>query len=64
LIRSDACQGLSHLGINIDPEKNNQKSNKSFEIQKRGNRVKILVVPTNEELEIAQQTLKCIQNLL
>jgi acetate kinase len=64
LIRGSACQGLAHLGIEIDPEKNNQKSNKSFEIQKRGSRVKVLVVPTNEELEIAEQTLKCIQNLL
>jgi acetate kinase len=64
LIRDGACQGLSHLGIKIDPEKNNQKSNNAFEIQKRGSRVKVLVVPTNEELEIAEQTLKCIQNLL
>jgi acetate kinase len=64
LIRGGACQGLAHLGIEIDPEKNNQKSNKSFEIQKRGSRIKVLVVPTNEELEIAEQTLKCIQNLL
>jgi len=64
LIRGGACQGLAHLGIEIDPEKNNQKSNKSFEIQKRGSRIKVLVVPTNEELEIAEQALKCIQNLL
>jgi acetate kinase len=63
LIRAGACRGLSHLGIEIDPEKNNQKSKKVFEIQTRGSTVKVLVIPTNEELEIAEQTLACIQNL-
>ena len=63
LIRAGACRGLSHLGIAIDPEKNNQKSKKAFEIQTRGSTVKVLVIPTNEELEIAEQTLACIQNL-
>ncbi len=63
LIRADACRGLSHLGIDVDPEKNNQKSKKAFEIQTRGSTVKVLVIPTNEELEIAEQTLACIQNL-
>jgi acetate kinase len=63
LIRAGACRGLSHLGIEIDPEKNNQKSKKAFEIQTRGSTVKVLVIPTNEELEIAEQTLACIQNL-
>ncbi len=58
-----ACRGLSHLGVEIDSEKNNQKSKKAFEIQTRGSTVKVLVVPTNEELEIAEQTLACIQNL-
>ncbi len=63
LIRAGSCRGLSHLGIEIDPEKNNQKSKKAFEIQTRGSTVKVLVIPTNEELEIAEQTLACIQNL-
>ena len=63
LIRAGACQGLAHLGIEIDPEKNNRKSKKAFEIQTRGSTVKVLVIPTNEELEIAEQTLTCIQNL-
>jgi acetate kinase len=61
LIRAGACQGLSHLGIEIDPEKNNQKSKKAFEIQKRGSTVKVIVIPTNEELEIAEQAVACIE---
>lgn len=64
LIRAGACQEMSHLGIEIDPEKNNQKSTKAFEIQTRGSTVKVLVIPTNEEREIAEQTLACIQKAL
>jgi len=62
LIRAGACRGLSHLGIEIDPEKNNRKSKKAFEIQKGGSSVKVLVIPTNEELEIAEQTVTCIES--
>ena len=60
LIRAGACQGLARLGIEIDPEKNSQKSKKAFEIHKAGSTVKVLVIPTNEELEIAEQTVACI----
>jgi acetate kinase len=62
LIRSGACRGLSHLGIEIDPEKNRQKSKKAFEIQKGESSIKVLVIPTNEELEIAEQTVACIDS--
>ena len=61
LIRAGACRGMSHLGIEIDPEKNNRKSKKAFEIQTRGSSVRVLVIPTNEELEIAEQTVTCIE---
>ena len=59
-IREIACQGLSHLGIEVDPQKNKHPSKKAFEIQTRTSNVKILVIPTNEELEIAAQTVVCI----
>jgi len=61
LIRAGSCQGLSHLGIEVDKEKNNRRSKGAFEIQSRNSRVNILVVPTNEELEIAEQTVACIK---
>jgi acetate kinase len=60
LIRAGSCQGLSHLGIDVDNEKNDRRSEGAFEIQSRDSQVKILVVPTNEELEIAEQTVACI----
>ena len=62
LIRARSCQGLAHLGIAVDPDKNNRKSKEAFEIQTRGSTVKILVIPTNEELEIAEQTVACIES--
>jgi acetate kinase len=62
LIRAGACRGLAHLGIEIDPEKNARKSKEAFEIQKGDSMVKVLVIPTNEELEIAEQTVACIKS--
>jgi acetate kinase len=59
-IRAGVCQGLAHLGIEIDPEKNDRKSKKAFEIQKHGSSVRVLVIPTNEELEIAEQTVEVV----
>jgi len=63
LIRALSCQGLSHLGIDVDPVKNDRRAEEAFEIQSLSSQVKILVVPTNEELEIAEQTVACIQKL-
>jgi acetate kinase len=62
LIRAGSCQGLAHLGIEVAPDKNNRKLKEAFEIQTRGSTVKILVIPTNEELEIAEQTVACIES--
>ena len=62
LIRDGSCRGLSHLGIEVDPEKNNRISREAFDIQTRNSSVKILVIPTNEELEIAEQTVTCIES--
>ena len=56
-VRQFVCEGLEHLGIRLDLQKNNQgKSEDILEIQAEGSTIKILVIPTNEELEIAEQT--------
>ena len=62
VVRAGSCLGLSHLGIEVDPEKNNRQYGEAFEIQTAKSTVKVLVIPTNEELEIAEQTVACIQN--
>jgi acetate kinase len=60
-IRERVCRGLDSLGIEVDPERNNVRGQGPRAIHVEGSRVDVLVVPTNEELEIAMQTLQCIQ---
>ena len=60
-IRAQACQGLAALGIAIDAQKNTAQAAQPGEIQTDESPVKVLVVPTNEELEIAEQTVRCIE---
>lgn len=55
-VRAMTCAGLGNLGIILDETKNRQKSSGIFEISHAESPIKIFVVPTNEELEIAQQT--------
>jgi acetate kinase len=56
LIREMVCRGLDRLGIVLDKEKNNAALRYAAEIQHIHSKVKILVIPTNEEKEIAGQT--------
>lgn len=63
-VRRRACEGLSLLGIAVDEEKNRSPSMVPREIQQEGMPVRILVIPTNEELEIALQTVACIGNVI
>jgi acetate kinase len=60
-VRSKACTHLTSLGIILDEQKNKTRTTGLFEIQSEKSPVKILVIPTNEELEIAEQTVSCIQ---
>ena len=55
-MRKLVCEDLEALGITIDLEKNSQRSPEIQEIQQDNERVKVLVIPTNEELEIARQS--------
>ena len=55
LMRKIVCENLDFLGIILDDEKNNIKLKELREIQTKDSKVKILVIPTNEELEIAKQ---------
>ncbi len=55
ILRKLVCQDMDYLGIELDPTQNEKRSHKLREINTASSRVKILVVPTNEELEIAKQ---------
>jgi acetate kinase len=62
-MRDKICQGLEYLGTRIDPVKNNVRG-KAAEISVDGAKVKIFVVPTNEELVIARDTKVICANLI
>ena len=55
LIRSLSTQDLEHIGIALDPSKNEEKSSVQRDISSKGASIKTLVIPTNEEYEIARQ---------
>lgn len=57
IVREKVCSDLAGLGIDIDREKNLATTKGVREVQHDGNNVKVLVIPTNEELEIARQTI-------
>jgi acetate kinase len=60
-IRKQSCAGLDRLGIRIDDARNAQAGAGVIEIQTEDAPVRVLVVPTNEELEIAHQTRACLK---
>ena len=59
--RNQCCAGLEAMGILMDQQKNTAQSRAMREVSAAGSKVKVMVIPTNEELEIAQQTLECIK---
>jgi len=61
VIRKESCAGLEGLGIAIDEMKNNVRARKITDISAPSSKIKVIIVPTNEELEIAQQTVECIK---
>ena len=61
-VRKGACEGLEFLGVKIDPEKNKVRGKEAI-ISNSNSRVKVMVIPTNEELMIAKDTAEIFVNL-
>lgn len=56
-VRKAVTDGLDYLGVKLDGEKNKLKNDGTIhEISAKDSKVKILVIPTNEELVIARET--------
>lgn len=55
-MREEICEYLGYLGVKIDSEKNAQARGKEEEISTPDSKVKVYVIPTNEELAIARET--------
>ena len=53
--RAAICEGLEFLGVKLDPERNKVRGEEAL-ISADDSRVKVWVIPTNEELMIAQDT--------
>lgn len=58
-VRWDVCEHMEYLGIKIDPEKNKFRG-RQMDISIDYARVRVLVIPTNEELVIAQDTQRLV----
>lgn len=59
-VRKEICDYLGYLGVKIDEEKNNCRG-KEVEISTPDSKVKVYVVPTNEELMIARETMELVK---
>ncbi|NLT25804.1 MAG: acetate kinase [Microbacteriaceae bacterium] len=57
-VRRRTLEGLEWLGIELDHERNETRADGIREISTDASRVRVLIVPTNEELEIARQSLE------
>ena len=59
-VRAKSCEDLDFLGIELDPFENTQAKAEEKLISKKDSRVKVWIIPTNEELVIAEDTLRMV----
>ena len=62
LIRAGLCAGLEDLGIELDSALNASTRATETVISTPGSRVKLMVIPTNEELVVARETKRLLEN--
>ena len=61
-IRAEICANLDQLGIQLDPSKNNSTEAEEAVISSEDSMVKVLVIPTNEELVVAREVKRFLDN--
>ncbi|MCW3807261.1 acetate/propionate family kinase [Plebeiibacterium marinum] len=62
-VREDVCEGLEYMGVELDCAKNETIYSKEELISKESSKVKVVVVPTDEELVIARDTKQIVEEL-
>ena len=61
IVRKAICENMQYLGLEIDLEKNEEKNNGAIrDISGKNSKVKVLIIPTNEELVIARETVELL----
>ncbi|HOV69262.1 MAG TPA: acetate kinase, partial [Clostridia bacterium] len=63
VIRQSCLEGLEFLGIRLDNAANNATIGCEADISAADSKVKVLVIPTNEEIVIARDTLELVKNI-
>jgi len=62
-IRARICADLGFFGVTLDASKNAQAvGGKEGDVSAEGARIRTFVIPTNEELLIARDTVRCVKN--
>jgi acetate kinase len=59
-LRARVCAGLEPLGIRLDPTANAAASTQERSLSAPGSTVQVLVIPTNEELQIAREAVEAV----
>ncbi|MDR1195713.1 MAG: acetate kinase [Endomicrobium sp.] len=61
-VREQICKNLSAVGIEMDVDKNNEPSSSERFVSTESSKVKIMIIPTNEELMIARESKRVLTN--
>ncbi len=64
IVRRDVCDSLGFMGVKIDDSKNDGLRGKKVDISAEDSKVRVLVIPTNEEIVIARDTKEIVENNL
>ena len=60
ITREECCSGMEYMGIEFDNQKNKGVRGKELVISKSSSKVTVMIVPTNEELIIAEHTYRLV----
>jgi acetate kinase len=63
VIREFCCSEMEYMGLIFDPQKNSGVKGKEMMLSKEESKVKVMTIPTNEELVIAEHTYRIISEL-
>jgi acetate kinase len=61
IVRSESLKGLEAFGVRLDPDKNSRRAGETRCISHADSRVRVFVIPTNEELAIAREVAGVVQ---